>query len=127
VFNGTYESSVDASGYHVHRKAPSQLCGDYIPTRREALDMLPPMVYFVRMPDGIIKIGHSGNLGQRINALGGELLAFKPGDRADERSHHERFAHLLERGREWFRPGDDLLDYINELRSGLGLPVTEAA
>ena len=93
-----------------------------IPSRWYALSSLPPCVYFVRMPDGIVKIGHSGSMAQRMANLGGELLAFIPhATIADERAVQRRFAHLLDFGREWFRPGPDLLAYIAELRAALGL------
>jgi hypothetical protein len=86
-----------------------------------ALRSLPPVVYFVRMPDGIIKIGYSASMETRMTKLGGDLLALLPGTRDDERAHHERFAHCLDHGLEWFRPEPDLLAYVDTVREGLGL------
>lgn len=86
---------------------------------------LPPVVYFLRTPDGLVKIGHTaGNLGQRrqtFRAQWEDVLALLPGSRADEAAMHRRFRRHLARGREFFQPAPEVIDYINELRAGMGL------
>lgn len=78
-------------------------------------------VYFVRREsDGLIKIGFSNSVVDRVRHLSGELrtridiLATISGGAALEASLHERFAHLRVRG-EWFRPEGALAEYMNEL------------
>jgi hypothetical protein len=96
-------------------KAPSitQLCRD-----------LPPMVYFIRTPEGPIKIGtSSGWLHGRMNARHAQwtdILAITPGSYDEEAAWHERFAeHAL--GHELFEPHEDILAAINEIRDRLGV------
>lgn len=85
---------------------------------------LPPVVYFLRTDDDLIKIGHTTNLARRKGAFGPgweRVLAVVPGSRDDEAALHARFAEHLARGREYFRPAPDLLAHINELRFALGV------
>lgn len=73
-------------------------------------------VYFVCI-DGLIKIGWSSCPEVRFKALRPDaVLHTQPGTMLDERSMHALFAHLLARGREYFRPDPDLLAYIEVLR-----------
>lgn len=80
------------------------------------------MIYFVKCccPNGFIKIGYTRSMGSRIGNLQTispyplEILRVISGTRKDETAVHKRFADLLERG-EWFRPGEALLAYIQEL------------
>lgn len=85
-----------------------------------------PCVYFFRTKDGLIKIGFTTNLGNRRHWFGigwNQILAIiRPGDLDIERAHHAQFAEHLARGREWFHPAPDLIDYINDIRSRLGVP-----
>jgi hypothetical protein len=91
-------------------------------SRLMLLDALPPCVYYARVPDGVIKIGHSSRLGVRRQQLRGELLAVIPhATRDDERAEHAMFKQHLVRGREWFAPADEIYDRINELRQRLGV------
>jgi predicted DNA-binding protein len=69
-------------------------------------------VYFAER-DGLIKIGWSYNVPNRIMALRAELIGAIPGDRSIESSVHARFEHLRVHG-EWFRPEVDLLAYIHD-------------
>lgn len=72
-------------------------------------------VYFVRIGDHI-KIGFSTYLKARFKDLRpDEVLAVIPGTVQDERRCHAAFAHLLERGREYFRPAPELLSFIDGL------------
>lgn len=77
-----------------------------------------PSVYFVMNPlTGLIKIGFSDYFEQRLRSLQFvektelKTLLTITGRRDAERELHAKFAHLRERG-EWFRPGDDLLKFI---------------
>lgn len=81
-------------------------------------------VYFIRR-EKLIKIGYSIDPVRRAGDLGGVVLATIPGERQVERSMHLMFAHLRDHG-EWFRPGDDLLAYINVLRARLKQPAIAA-
>jgi hypothetical protein len=81
------------------------------------------VIYFVRAGvKGPIKIGRTDQLSQRVQGLQVAhyeeltLLAVEPGSRAVERALHQRFDHLRLRG-EWFRPGMELLAYIESLRA----------
>lgn len=83
--------------------------------------------YFIANPQGLIKIGRSCHVRNRLYELQcqlGEqltLLAAMPIE--SEYRLHKRFAHLkIERefnghnSREWFRPGEELLAYIEDLK-----------
>lgn len=84
---------------------------------------LGPVVYFVRTDSGLIKIGHTVDLANRIKAYGGwrTLLAVQPGTRDDEHALHVRFADDLAEGREFFRASTGLLAYVNDVREPLGM------
>jgi hypothetical protein len=81
---------------------------------------VPLYTYFIT--DGtLIKIGRSIQPRARIKTLSAGLdrhhktLAIVPSEIAEERATHHRFHHLRERG-EWFRPGEDLLEFIAQIR-----------
>lgn len=76
------------------------------------------VVYFMRR-EQLIKIGYSNSLNRRATGVGAFVLARIPGGPVMEAQMHERFAALREWG-EWFRPGDELVTYINELRAENG-------
>lgn len=86
-------------------------------------DPLPPIrtkkdgfVYFIRFNDRI-KIGYSTNVKRRLESLPHhEVLAVIPGTTEEERRCHAAFAHLRDIG-EWFRIGQDLLDFINDVKA----------
>lgn len=69
-----------------------------------------PVVYFAQAGEHI-KIGTSGNLWLRMNALHAVLLGVTPGSFAEETAMHKRFAHLHVTG-ELFRDAPDLRAYI---------------
>lgn len=72
-------------------------------------------VYF-GFRDGLIKIGCTrGSVEYRMRFVRCDLLATEPGLFTRERELHKRFAPLLARGHEWFKPGVDLIDYIAAL------------
>ena len=79
------------------------------------------MIYFIRCPRRLVKIGTCRDLGKRIKQLTPEfvgandgpleVLGVIDGGRPEEATHHKQFAHLRV-SRELFRPDGDLLDYI---------------
>lgn len=69
-------------------------------------------VYFATRADGLIKIGHSTDIPQRMAALKIQLITSIPGGRELEQELHKRFAYCAA-GREWFDPSPELLRYID--------------
>jgi hypothetical protein len=102
--------------------------------RQESLsDLLPLLgaaVYATRV-DGLIKIGFTGNLKNRLANLGGfpGILAFRLNATVeDEQEIHERLQGRAVKGREWYAPDDpEVLSVINEMRDALGLSLLDAA
>lgn len=84
-------------------------------------------VYFIRFRDRI-KIGYSENPNARLGNLPVEdVLAITPGTMADEHALHAQFAHLRTVG-EWFETGEDLMRYIQHVKSqGLSVPRAASA
>lgn len=77
-------------------------------------------VYYGRRADGVIKIGNSWHVADRMYALRLELLAVEfvsfPFGRALERERHRQFAALHVDG-EYFQPGNELLAHIDSLKA----------
>lgn len=79
-------------------------------------------VYFIGFGD-YIKIGFSNNLKGRLNTLqtGSPeklvLYASMRGTHRKEIELHQRFAHLRLKG-EWFRKAPDILDFIEQIKTG---------
>jgi hypothetical protein len=76
------------------------------------------MIYFAKSAArDQIKIGTTTCLRTRFGALEGtektelDLLAVMDGNRPEEKELHLRFSHLRVSG-EWFRPADELLEFI---------------
>lgn len=83
-------------------------------------------VYFAER-DGLVKIGFSRNPVQRAKGLSARLMAVMPGTLCMERRMHQLFAAYRVHG-EWFRPGLDLVSFVEALRGeGVGLPGEYAA
>jgi hypothetical protein len=80
----------------------------------------PSWVYFMRR-ERLIKIGFSNDLRRRSEQLNATVLAKTPGRLTEEQQMHARFAALRRHG-EWFEPGPELMQLINELRKGEQLP-----
>lgn len=81
-------------------------------------------IYFVQAGDeGPVKIGTSKFVNERLATLQTHSpypLRLIGTIEGDEAKIHARFSHLRLHG-EWFRPGDDLLEFINdEVPSGTG-------
>ncbi len=80
------------------------------------------MVYFAGFPTWVIKIGQSVDVKKRISALSNQfqrpvsLLKVIPGGLDQEQRIHQRFKHLrLPVMNEQFRPGPDLMEFIQGL------------
>lgn len=73
----------------------------------------PGTIYYIRT-GGRIKIGHSTNLNQRLAQYppDTEILYLRKGDRALERSEHQRFNAYLADGREWFQDRHEVTSLI---------------
>jgi hypothetical protein len=70
-------------------------------------------VYFAqRRKGGLIKIGYSRNVKPRMQTIRAKAIGAVPGAREVEKKLHKQFAHLRVRG-EWFRPDEDLMEYIS--------------
>jgi len=102
-------------------------------TTASALRALGPIVYAVRLTDGLIKIGHSADFAQRRRCIGGhssEMLAVIPGaTRADEQAIHAQLTDHVHHGREYYNPTPGVLQVVNRMREQIGLdhPVTQEA
>jgi hypothetical protein len=90
---------------------PTDLLDRYNAVHRKAREV----VYYAAI-DGLIKIGTTVHLDQRVKTLGANLLATEPGGYDLERARHGQFAHLLSRAREYFHPGPDLLEHVVALQ-----------
>ena len=85
-----------------------------------------PVVYAVRFPsEGVIKIGCSGNLAQRLGnyrSSGGGLVGFMPGDYALEQEIHRTLREHRARGRELYHSVPAVIAIVNEMRDGFQMP-----
>ena len=83
-----------------------------------------PVVYFVQAENGLIKIGSTKYLDDRLYSLrcgspvGLELIASLKGDRTVEFALHTRFAEHRLHG-EWFTPHPDILAEIERINRGV--------
>lgn len=88
-------------------------------------------VYYIRR-DGLVKIGTTTRLAQRMNALRpDDILAIEPGDRVTETNRHKKFRReWLGRnhpdGTEWFRPSARLLRHTARLTRKYPVPLLDA-
>lgn len=108
----------EATARYVAEHPPESLS----PERR--VQAKPTWVYFMRR-EVLIKIGYSNDPDRRAVALGATLLAKMSGDSKSESLLHRKFQHLWVHG-EWFRPGGDLIAFINHLRGADDLPAITA-
>lgn len=83
----------------------------------------PGFVYYLRQ-DRHIKIGYTADVPQRMKHYppSAELLAVHPGTPDLEKQMHRDFRPYLDRGREWFDPGPQLLAHIESVRARFGDP-----
>ena len=79
------------------------------------------MLYAMRTPDGLIKIGITSDISHRRGQLSGEILGFTFGEQADELAIHHSLAAHVHHGREWYNPTPEVLAVVNEMRAGFDL------
>ncbi len=93
--------------------------------RAEALRILiggRQVVYAIRLADGTIKIGCTGNLQlRRDHYPDGEIIGFTFGDHDAEQAVHRQLRASVARGREYYHPTPAVLAVVNDMRTGLGL------
>lgn len=77
-----------------------------------------PVVYYVKVMTRI-KIGTTNSLRDRILGYppGSEVLAVEPGDRHLESRRLDQFWEYRVAGREWFSPGEKLMEHISKLQA----------
>jgi hypothetical protein len=85
------------------------------------LRALGEVVYFAKMADGTIKIGHTTDLARRRLTWGqpGQLLAFRFGTYDDEQEIHRRLSAHVARGREWYHPTDEVMAEVESARADM--------
>lgn len=88
-------------------------------------------VYVLRRSDGLIKIGYTSDFKNRLRVLSKahgplEVIRIIHGDKARERSLHNRFARQHQFG-EWFRDEGGLLEHVRALEDGTKVSVTKDA
>lgn len=86
-----------------------------------AMNRSGAIIYAIRTPEGLIKIGCSSDVASRRRHLGSEILALKFGDRDDENALHQELVSHRARGREYYHPHPDVLAVVNGLRDDIGL------
>jgi hypothetical protein len=83
------------------------------------------VVYYVRLPGDLIKIGTSRALRSRLTGLlatPADLLAAEPGGRELEAERHRQFRRFRYDKTERFRSEPELLAHIEQLRQTVGVP-----
>lgn len=97
---------------------------------RNRLKAVGEVVYVIRFDD-VIKIGWTRNLAERLTRLGvrrsemERLLVVMPGTESLEHELHIKFRRSLARGKEYFHPTPDLIEWINEKRDAMGVAPLE--
>lgn len=94
---------------------------------RAAARDVGPVVYAIRMKDGIIKIGHTTSIYERALALGGlnALLALRAGTLDDEQAIHRALQPYRARAIEYYYPVPEVLAVVNEMRVAMQMdPIT---
>lgn len=91
-------------------------------TKAQALQLLGEVLYAYKMPDGLIKIGHTKQLNVRsYRYTNAELLAVHLGNQSDETAVHRLLQAHAAHGREYYNPAPEVLAVVNAWRRGLGL------
>ena len=95
------------------------------PTRSQTLNALGPLIYAARTRDGLVKIGFTRHLAQRMGEFGGlgSILAVRLGcTLEDEQELHDSLQMHVARGREYYHPTETIVATVNQMRSDLGMP-----
>jgi hypothetical protein len=93
------------------------------------LDSFGACLYAVLTQDGLIKIGWSEEVGERITRIGGvlNLLAIRFGaTREDENEIHRRLDGHAVKGREWYADTPAVREVVNAMRAEMGMPPLDA-
>lgn len=118
----------DATGFRTSRRRSRAEKVEQTEAIRALLGDTESVLYAVELPDRIIKIGCSTNFAARRTAYrDAVILAFRPGDRMDERDIHMQLAPYRARGIEYYYPHAPVLAVVNEMREYFNLPPVEAA
>jgi len=91
---------------------------------------LGPVIYALRLDDGVIKIGFTTDLSDReitVRRQSGsehsEVLAFRlMGTYEDEQDIHAGLISHRAYGWEYYHPTPEVLDVVNAMRADIGLP-----
>ena len=122
--DGQLQSYATCAKPAMHEAADTFLCDEHyrraLAWAEQAARWANSIVYYVRRPDGMIKIGTSRVADSRLGDVAREhgpltLMAFHAGARREESAMHRRFKALRVEG-EWFSPGLVLLGHITETR-----------
>jgi len=90
------------------------------------------VVYAIKTADDLIKFGYTTNLFGRLAHYGigikdaRRLLMVKAGTPVTEQEILLRFARHVARGKEYFHPTGEIIEFINEHRSRMGVPPLSA-
>ncbi|MDG4784339.1 hypothetical protein O7626_00430 [Micromonospora sp. WMMD1102] len=82
------------------------------------------VIYAIRCPDGLIKVGHTADLASRRRAYGSDpsiVLAVRPGTLAEEQAIHVRLRPSVAHGQEYYHPTPEVLAFVNEIRTSCGV------
>ena len=83
-----------------------------------------PVIYAVLLDDGLIKIGFTTNINQRMNNIGcglGGLLALIPGTLRQEKRIHNRLIEHRAHDHEYYYPNAQIIAFVNAMRAKLNL------
>lgn len=82
------------------------------------------VIYAIRCPDGLVKIGHTADLLARRRHFDTDptaILAVKQGTYDEEQAVHATLRASCARGREYYHPTAEVLGFINAIRHDCGL------
>ena len=97
---------------------------------RDFLSAFGPVIYAVKVKGGLVKIGYTSNVRNRVQSLGlgkkALLAMLLNGTFEEERAIHARLQGHAVKGREWYSATDpDVVAIVNEMRAEMGLEPTE--
>lgn len=92
-----------------------------------ALQDVREVIYGIRTFDDLIKIGYTTNMAGRMRYYGlnmsntHRILFARSGTPEEERAVHGLLRPHLARGREYYHPTPEVIQFINFVRDGLGV------
>ena len=92
-------------------------------------DQCGPVIYAVRLKDGIIKIGHTTRIRARLSRLEcglNDILAIIPGTVREEKQIHDGLVAHRARAREYYHPHADVFAVVNRMRAKYNFAAIEA-